>query len=66
MTEWELNDHMDDLARRMAPLLPNWPHGTIGDALHQARERDGLRKVRTSDGKTAWRWVDALPTPHVR
>ena len=57
---------MDDLARRVAPLLPNWPHDTIGDALQQARERDGLRKVRMPDGKTAWRWVDALPTPHVR
>ena len=57
---------MDDLARRVAPLLPNWPYETIGDALQQARERDGLRKVRMPDGKTAWRWVDALPRPHAR
>jgi hypothetical protein len=57
---------LDDLARRVAPFLPNWPQATIRDALQQARERDGLRTLRTPDGKTAWRWVDFLPTPHVR
>ena len=57
---------LDDLARRVAPLLPNWPQDTICDALQQARERDGLRLERAPDEKMAWRWVDFLPAPQGR
>jgi anaerobic magnesium-protoporphyrin IX monomethyl ester cyclase len=56
---------MEDLTRRVAPLLPNWSQDTIGDALQQARERNGLRMERAPDGKLAWRWVDYLPVPQV-
>lgn len=54
---------MEDLARRVAPLLPNWSRDIIDDALKQARERNGLHMGRDSDGKIVWRWVDYLPTP---
>ena len=54
---------MKDLARRVAPLLPNWSQDIIDDALQQARERNGLHMGRDSDGKIVWRWVDYLPTP---
>jgi radical SAM superfamily enzyme YgiQ (UPF0313 family) len=54
---------LDNLARRVALLLPNWPQETICDALQQARERNGLRMNRAPDGKMTWRWVDFLPAP---
>jgi anaerobic magnesium-protoporphyrin IX monomethyl ester cyclase len=52
---------VDDLARRVRPLLPNWAHDTIHDALRHAHAREGLRLERAPDGKPAWRWVDYLP-----
>jgi len=57
---------MVELTRRVAPLLTNWPQDAIGDALQQAWERAGLCKAGMPDGTAAWRWVDFLPSPHVR
>jgi radical SAM superfamily enzyme YgiQ (UPF0313 family) len=54
---------VEALSQRVARRLPDWPPGTIRDALGHAWQKDGLHRQTTPDGKTAWGWVDYLPVP---